>query len=297
MRTVTRVYRETGKSAVADEALGNGNGHALHGNGSPMTAPQVRNITDLSGRVAVVIGGTSGLGRSIAIGMAECGATVVPAGRRKERIEEVCDIVEGLGRKTLRQSVDVTSRAALEELRTRVEAEFGGVDILVNSAGFTFKKPTIEITDEEWQQLMDTNLTGTLRACQVFYPSLKASGRGRIINIASLSSFVAFHEVAAYGVSKSGVLALTRSLGIEWASDGICVNAIAPGIFPTEMNGQLLNGTPRGQELIMRTPMRRFGKAEELIGAAVFLASDAASFIAGQVITVDGGFLASGVNS
>lgn len=261
------------------------------------TAPRVKNFADLSGRVAVVVGGTSGLGRAMAIGLAEAGATVVPAGRRADRIDEVCADIERLGRETLRRPVEVGSRESLDQLCEAVTSAFGQVDILINSAGATFKKPTAEVGEEEWSRLMDTNLTGTLRACQAFYPTLKASGRGRIINIASLSSFVAFHQVAAYGVSKSGVLALTRSLGIEWATDGICVNAIAPGIFVTELNGDLLNGTPRGRELLMRTPMRRFGKAEELLGAAVFLASDAASFVTGQTITVDGGFLASGVNS
>jgi len=265
----------------------------------PVEAPaaQVRNITDLSGRVAVVIGGTSGLGRAIAIGLAEAGATVVPAGRRRDRAEEVCQQIQKLGRKTITQTVDVADRASLDELRARVEGTFGRIDVLVNSAGATFKKPTVEMLESEWAQLLDTNLTGTLRACQAFYAALKASGKGRVINIASLASFVAFHEVAAYGVSKAGVLALTRSLGIEWARDGICVNAIVPGVFVTDLNGALLNDTPRGQELLTRTPMRRFGRPEELVGAAVFLASDAASFIAGQTITVDGGFLASGVNS
>lgn len=269
------------------------------GNGRPATVPaaQPRNLTDLTGRVVVVIGGTSGLGRTIAIGMAEAGATVVPTGRRADRVDEVCGRIEGLGRETLRHAVDVVDRAALDALRTDVESRFGQVDVLVNCAGATFKKPTIDVREEEWNQLMDTNLTGTLRACQAFYPALKASNRGRVVNIASLSSFVAFHQVTAYGVSKAGVLALTKSLGSEWARDGICVNAIVPGVFVTELNRELLNGTERGRELLTRTPMRRFGRSEELVGAAVFLASDAASFITGQSITVDGGFLASGVNS
>ena len=256
-----------------------------------------QNLFDLTGKVAVVIGGTSGLGKAIAIALAEAGAAVVPAGRRRDRVEEVCHEVEQLGRATLCKPVDVASRKSIDALRTSVEEELGQVDILVNAAGVTFKRATVEVAEQEWADLLDTNLTGMLRACQAFYPALKASGRGRVINIASLSSFVAFHQVAAYGVSKAGVLALTRSLGSEWAVDGVCVNAIVPGVFVTDLNSGLLNGTDRGRELLMRTPMKRFGKAHELTGAAVFLASDAASFITGQTITVDGGFLASGVNS
>jgi NAD(P)-dependent dehydrogenase (short-subunit alcohol dehydrogenase family) len=174
---------------------------------------------------------------------------------------------------------------------------FGRVDILVNAAGITFRRPTLEVAEDEWKELFDTDLTGVLRACQAFHAPLAASGRGRIVNIASLGSFLAFDEVAAYCAAKSGLLSLTRSLACEWAPDGISVNAIAPGVFPTELNVELVNGTARGREMLMRTPMRRFGKPEELVGVAVLLASDAASFLTGQCIVVDGGYLASGVNS
>ncbi|MCA1626512.1 MAG: glucose 1-dehydrogenase [Acidobacteria bacterium] len=252
---------------------------------------------DITGRIAVVVGGTSGLGRAIALGLAQAGANVVPAGRRAELVASVCEEVEKLGRETVRCAVDVTERESIDELREAVIKRFGRVDILVNAAGRTARTPTAEVGEEEWEAIMDTNLTGMLRACQSFYEPLKRSGRGRIINVASLSSFVAFHEVAAYGASKAGVLALTKSLGAEWARDRISVNAIAPGVFRTALNEKLLDETERGRELLMRTPMRRFGRPEELIGASLFLASDAVSFITGQTITVDGGFLASGVNS
>ncbi|MBA2341719.1 MAG: glucose 1-dehydrogenase [Pyrinomonadaceae bacterium] len=258
----------------------------------------VENVTDLTDRIAVVVGGTSGIGRTLAAGLARSGANVVPTGRRTELVEEVCAEIKSAGRETLAQTVNVGDRASIDELRERVLKKFGAVHILVNAAGITARSATAKVAEDEWQKIIDTNLTGMLRACQSFYPTLKeAQGRGRIINVASLASFVAFHQVAAYGVSKAGVMALTQSLGSEWARDGINTNAIVPGVFRTDLNAALLDGTERGRELLTRTPMRRFGRTEELIGAAVFLASDAASFITGQAIVVDGGFLASGVNS
>jgi NAD(P)-dependent dehydrogenase (short-subunit alcohol dehydrogenase family) len=254
------------------------------------------NLFDLSGRVAVVMGGTSGIGRAIASGFAEAGADVVATGRREEKVREVADEIEKRGRKTLRQVVDASSRQSIDALRDAVLDNFGRIDILVNSAGQIFRKPTVTISEAEWNTLIDVNLTGTLRACQSFYEPLVASGRGRVVNIASLNSFVSFFEVAAYASSKAGVLGLTRSLAVEWAQKGIIVNAIAPGVFRTELNSGLLDGTERGRELLLRTPMKRFGKIPELVGTAIFLSSDAASFVTGQCIAVDGGFLASGVN-
>jgi NAD(P)-dependent dehydrogenase (short-subunit alcohol dehydrogenase family) len=251
---------------------------------------------ELRGKVAVVVGGTSGIGRAIAHGLAEAGADVVPTSRRTEQVEAAAREIEERGRRSLRVTSDVGDRASLERVLAETVKAFGQVDILVNSAGRTKRAPTLEFAEEDWNAILETNLTGTLRACQVFGRHMLEREYGRIINIASLSTFVALYEVAAYSASKAAVASLTKSLALEWSPRGVNVNAIAPGVFRTPLNEKLLDETDRGREFLTRTPMKRFGKVEELAGAAVFLASDAASFVTGEILTVDGGFLASGVN-
>jgi NAD(P)-dependent dehydrogenase (short-subunit alcohol dehydrogenase family) len=251
---------------------------------------------DLTGRVAVVVGGSSGIGRAIAFGLADAGADVVPTSRRREQVDQAASDIENRGRRSLRICSDVSDRQSLQQVLKLAVETFGKVDILVNSAGRTKRAPTLTFSETDWDDILDTNLNGVLRACQVFGPHMLERRYGRIINIASLGTFVALYEVAAYSASKAALGSLTKSLAVEWAAHGVCVNAITPGVFRTAMNEKLLDGTPRGQEFLMRTPMKRFGSVEELAGAAVFLASDAASFVTGQILVVDGGFLASGVN-
>ncbi len=258
--------------------------------------PDTPTILSLAGRTAVVIGGTSGIGLALSLGLAEAGADVVASARRPEQVNETADTLEALGRRTLRHPSDVQDRASLEALCAATLTAFGKVDILVNCAGKIKRTPTLTVPESEWQDILDTNLTGTLRACQIFGAPMLDRGYGRIVNIASLNTFVSLNEVAAYAASKAGVAALTRSLAVEWSKRGICVNAIAPGVFRTALNAQLLDSTPRGKELLMRTPMGRFGRTEEVVGACVYLASEAASFVSGQTLAIDGGFLASGVN-
>ena len=253
-------------------------------------------LLDLTNKTAVVIGGTSGIGLALTRGLAQAGANVVPTGRREEQVRSAAAEVATLGRRSLALTCDVTDNASIERLLKSACAEFASVHILVNCAGRIKRMPTLDVPESDWNAILETNLTGTLRACRVFGRHMIEKRYGRIINICSLSSFVGLFEVAAYGASKAAVASLTKTLAIEWATSGVCVNALVPGVLRTDLNAKLLDGTERGKEFLMRTPMRRFGQPDELAGAAVFLASDAASFVTGHLLVVDGGIMASGVN-
>jgi len=251
---------------------------------------------ELASRNAVVIGGTSGIGLTIAKGLAQAGANVIATGRRANLAEAAAEEIRKLGSRSLAIACDVGDTASIETVLEAAKREWGGVDILVNSAGITKRTPTLDVAPSEWNSILDTNLNGTLRTCQIFGRHMVEKKYGRIINIGSIASMLALYEVAAYCASKAAVAGLTKSLAIEWAKHGVCVNAILPGVFRTDINAKLLDGTARGAEFLQRTPMGRFGQLEELVGAAIFLASEAASFVTGHLLAVDGGILASGVN-
>jgi len=249
----------------------------------------------LKNKVAVVLGGTSGIGQAIARGFARAGATTIASSRDRDRVEAQAADLESLGSKTLRIPSDVQDRGSLQSLCDEAVLAFGQVDILVVTSGLLKKMPSEDVPDEDWTRIVDVNLNGTFRANQIFGRQMIKQQRGSIINIGSMTSFVSFSEVAAYAASKGGVLMLTRTLACEWARHNVRVNGIAPGVFRTPLNTKVLDIPERFAAIAGRTPMGRVGNVEELVGAAIFLASDASSFVTGEMLPVDGGFLAKGI--
>lgn len=250
---------------------------------------------DLTGKVALVTGGTSGLGRAIAVALAQSGATVIVGSREEAKVADTVAELRAISPGHDGMQLDVGEPASIQPVFDTVVRNHGRLDILVNAAGTIQKKDPLEVTVEEFERVMRINLTGTFVCCQAAGRIMKEQGGGSIINIASLTSFVGLSEVTAYGASKAAVAELTKALANDWARYGIRVNGIAPGVFPTPLNRKLLEGTPRGEFLLKHTPMGRFGEPEEIAGAAVYLASPAASYTSGDIIVVDGGFLTRGV--
>lgn len=251
----------------------------------------------LDGKRALVFGGTSGLGKAIALGLAEAGADVVPVSRRVEEVQKTAGEIRALGRSALELTADVTRRDDIQRVIDRMRAEMGRIDILVNSAGTTKRAPSLELSDEDWNHILAVNLNGTWYACQMVGRVMKEQMYGRIINIASIGAVLSLHEATAYCASKGAVAMLTRNLGAEWVKYNITVNAIAPGVFETPLNRNLIHEPLRKASIMAHTPMKRFGNLEEIKGAAIYLASDSASFVTGEIICVDGGFIAQGIGT
>ena len=252
----------------------------------------------VANKVVLVTGGTSGIGKAIALGFAEGGAKVMAGSTNPDK---VAAMKKELGEGHDAVTVDVSNETSITAAIAATVKKFGRVDCVVNAAGVIAKKPSLDVTAEEFERICKINLTGSFLVAREAAKVMKdqspdAKGeRGSITFIASLNSFISLSEVLAYAASKSGVLGLIRGLANEWAQYGIRVNGIAPGVVPTELNRKLIEGTPRGEWLKKHTPVGRFGTAEEMVGAAIYLSSPAASYVTGETIIVDGGFMARGV--
>ncbi|MCC5830028.1 MAG: glucose 1-dehydrogenase [Phycisphaeraceae bacterium] len=263
---------------------------------------------DLSGKVALVTGGASGIGMAIAVGLVDHGARVMVGSRNREKVEQAVKEIQRTAEANDADhiaddaepyvagvSLDVTNNKSVEKAIAEVVDEFGRLDILVNSAGVMLRKPTFELTPEQFNEIYNTHVTGSLRCAQAAGVLMREQHSGCIINLASISSFVDLVEVAAYAAAKNAIMGLTRSLANEWAKYGIRTNSIAPGFIPTDINRKMIENTDRGRRILEHTPMGRFGEASEIAGAAIYLASPAAGFVNGHCLVVDGGYLASGI--
>ncbi len=247
---------------------------------------------DLTGKVALVTGGSRGIGRGIALGLANAGADVAICSRVEETVKKTATEIENLGSKSLPIQADVAKVADINAMAAKVMDEFGHIDILVNVAGLNIRMPAVEYTEEQWDVILDANLKGTFFCCQAVGKVMIEQNKGKIINIGSLTSSIGLPAIAPYSASKGGVLQLTKSLAIEWAAHNINVNCIGPGFYRTDLTQNLFNRPEWSEKLLTMIPMNKPGMPEDLIGTAVFLASDASDYMTGQIIYVDGGFLA-----
>jgi gluconate 5-dehydrogenase len=250
-------------------------------------------LFDLTGKVALVTGSSSGLGRSIARGIGEAGATVVVNGRRADRLKQTVAEFRAAGLDAHAWRFDVTSEPAVTEAVAAIEAEVGPIGILVNNAGIQRRAPLVDMPAETWDEVLAHNLTSVFIVGRTVARGMIARGGGKIVNIASLTSEVSRKTIGPYTAAKGGVRQLTRSMCVEWAAHNIQVNAIGPGYFKTELNAALVADAEFDRWVRARTPAGRWGDPDELIGAAIFLASPASDFMNGQVIYIDGGVLAS----
>ena len=255
----------------------------------------IDSLFSLKDKIAVVLGGTSGIGQAIVRGFVQAGATVIASSRDQAKVDAMAAEIEKAGSRTLKRTSDVQNRGSLEALCRSVVEAFGRVDVLVVTSGVLQKGPSADVVEEDWNRVVDANLNGTFRANQVFGRQMIGQKSGSIINTCSMTTFVSFGEVTSYAASKAGVGMVTKSLACEWAPHNVRVNAIAPGVFRTPLNTRALDIPERLAAIVAKTPMGRVGKVEELVGASIFLASEAASFVTGQIIAVDGGFLAKGI--
>lgn len=253
---------------------------------------------DLTNKVCLVTGGTSGIGRAIALGLSQSGAKVVAGSTNADKVSA---IKKELGGSHEAVQLNVSDEASVQAAVEFTVKKFGRIDAVVNAAGVIKKQPSLEMPVSEFDRIVRTNLTGSFIVAQQAGRAMKDQApdkqgfRGNIVFVASLNSFISLSEVLAYASSKSGVMGLIRGLANEWAQHGIRVNGVAPGIIPTDLNRPLIEGTPRGEWLRKHTPLDRFGTAEEIVGAALYLMSPAASYVTGETIVIDGGFLARGV--
>ncbi len=243
----------------------------------------------LKEKVAIVTGGGRGIGRTLAVALAEAGADVIVVSRTQEDIDKTVELVEETGRKGFGISADLTRHSEVAELMRKVKAEFPKVDVLINNAGMNIRTPALEVSEEEWDLIMSTNLKSAFMVSQETAKIMKDNGGGTILNVSSVAGHVALRTGVVYGATKAALIQMTKTLALEWSKYDIRINAIGPWYFKTPLTEKLLKDETYHNEILAQTPMKRVGNIEELIGPALFLTSDASSYVTGQTLFVDGG--------